>query len=203
VENLMLEDWQNNDSNLKKHVFTNREKQTILGALLGNASIIKPKKSKYPHFQMRESISKGGVWLRCKAFELQRFSRPKSFVADKDSYRWNSVSCECWEYLQDLCYKKGNKQVTMEWLDQLQDYGIACWWMDKGALTKNHASLRISRLDKKSVENIQKYFEIIGIPGEIKNFGGSKIIAFKEKNMFKFMQLIGQKLPLYKRLQIN
>ena len=91
----------------------------------------------------------------------------------------------------------------MEWLDQLQDYGLACWFMDKGAMGKNNVSLRISRLDKKSIDNIKNYFEIIGIPGEIKTFGGSKIIAFKDKSMIKFMHTIGQKLPLYKRLQIN
>ncbi len=199
----MLDDWQNKNNAVPKVIFTNREKQLILGTLLGNSSIIKPKKSKNPHFQMRESISKGGTWIRCKAYELKKFSRPKSFVADSDSFRWNSVSCSCWEDIYKFCYKDGKKFVSMNWLDQLQDYALACWFMDKGALSKNSASIRISRLDEESLDNIENYFKIIGIPGEIKNFGGSKIINFKNKNQIKFMHLIGQKLPLYKRIQFS
>jgi hypothetical protein len=199
----MMDQWQNDGDGLRKLIFTNREKQLILGTLLGNSSIINPKKSKNPHFQMRESISKGGTWIRCKAYELQRFSRSKSFVADKDSFRWNSISCPCWNEFYDLCYKKNKKHISMEWLDMLQDFGLACWFMDKGNVTKNNVSLRISRLDENSVNNIHDYFKIIGIAGEIKNFGGSKIISFKDQNKIRFMHLIGQKLPVYKRIEFS
>jgi len=199
----MIQDWQNDGKPLRAMILTNKEKQLVLGSLLGNSSIIQPKKSKNPHFQMRESIAKEGKWIRCKAYELQRFSRPKSFVQDKDSYRWNSISDPCWKEFLNLCYKDGIKTVSMEWLDQLQDYGIACWFMDKGALQKNMAYIRISRLSDESVKTIHDYFQIIDVAGEIKNFGGSKIISFKEQNLLKFMKLIGHRLPLYYRMQIR
>jgi len=199
----MLNQWQNDGESLRQLTFTNKEKQVILGTLLGNSSIIKPKKSKNPHFQMRESISKKGLWIRCKAHELQRFSRPKSFVQDKDSYRWNSISCPCWNEYYELCYKDGEKNITETWLDQLQDYGIACWFMDKGELHKNMASIRVSRLTKESVDAIKNYFEILNIQAEIKKFGGSKIIAFKETNLLKFMKIFSHRLPVYYKLQIN
>lgn len=197
----MLEDWQNKQEN--SIVFTNREKQLILGTLLGNSSVIKPQKSKNPHFQLRESISKGGTWIQCKAHELRRFSRPKSFVQDSDSYRWNSISASCWWDIYKLCYRENQKIITMPWLDMLQDYGLACWFMDKGIIQNNFIGLRISRLDEESVDSIINYFKIIGIPGQPKNFGGSKTIQFRDKDKLAFMKIIGQKLPVYFRLQIN
>lgn len=199
----MVDKWQKDGALYRTLTLTNREKQLVLGTLLGNSSIIKPKKSKTPHFQLRESISKEGKWIRCKAYELKRFSRPKSFVEDRDSYRWNSISNSCWEEFHNLCYNDGKKFISMEWLDKLQDYGIACWFIDKGEIQKNMAFIRISRLCEQSVKNIHSYFEIIGIGGEIKNYGGSKIIAFKNENFLKLMKLISHRFPLYYRMSIR
>lgn len=193
----MLDDWQTDGTNLRQLVLSNREKQFVLGSLLGSSSIIKPIKSKNPHFQMRESISKGGNWIRCKAFELARFSRPKSFVADKDSYRWNSISDSCWNEYLELCYKDGNKCVTPEWLDKLQDVGLACWFLDKGCIKEKSCFIRISRLSDESIENIVNYFKIIDIPVKIKNNGGSKIINFEKENKNKFLKIIAHRFPLY------
>ncbi len=198
----MLEEWQQDGANLRQLDFTNREKQIVLGTLLGNSSIIFPKKSKYPHLQMRESISKGGNWIRCKAHELKKFSRPKSFIADKDSFRWNSISNNCWNYFYSLCYKDGEKNIPSKWLDQLTDYGLACWFMDKGELKTNTCHLRISRINKESVENISNYFEIIGIPGDVKNIGGSRVFQFSKENQIKFLKTIQHQLPLFYRLKI-
>jgi hypothetical protein len=200
---MMLNNWQADGETLRQLTFANKEKQVILGTLLGNSSIIKPRKSKNPHFQMRESVSKNGIWIRCKAHELQRFSRPKSFVQDKDSFRWNSISCSCWNEFYDLCYKDNTKNITELWLDQLQDYGVACWFMDKGEFKKNSASLRISRLSESSVQAIKNYFQILGIDGEIKKFGGSKIISFAGPNLAKFMKIFSHRLPVYYKLQFN
>ena len=200
---MMVNDWQEKNPDFRQIILNNKEKQIILGTLLGNSSIIKPKKSKNPHFQMRESINKVGKWILCKAHELKRMSRPRSFVEDDDSFRWNSVSSSCWQSFYELCYQDGKKNVSMEWLDQLQDHGIASWFMDKGELQRKMAFLRISRLNKESIDNIDDYFKIIGIPGQICNHGGSKIIAFKDVNLLKFMKLISHRLPLFYRLQLK
>lgn len=199
----MLEEWQQDGANLRQIEFSNREKQIVLGTLLGNSSIIFPEKSRHPHLQMRESISKGGNWIRCKAFELKKFSRPKSFIADHDSFRWNSCSNFCWIKFYNLCYSDKQKNVPMTWLDQLTDLGLACWFMDKGEILPNSCHLRISRLNKESVQNIKNYFEIIGIPGEIKNVGGSRILQFNKENQVKFLKTIHHQLPLFYRLKIS
>lgn len=192
-------DWQKNNLEPRQLVLTNREKQVVLGSLLGNSSIIKPTKSLNPHFQMRESISKGGNWIRCKAEELKRLSRKKSFVQDASSYRWNSISSECLIDFYNLCYDKKIKKVQPEWLDKLQDFGIACWFMDKGFLNEKYCAIRISRLDQDSVENIKNYFDIIDMSCTIKKFGGSKIVNFEKDNRNKFIRLISPCMPAYVR----
>jgi hypothetical protein len=195
----MLDDWQFDGKSLRKLTLTNRERQVVLGTILGNSSIVFPKKSSFPHLQMRESISKGGMWIRCKAEELKKFSRLKSFVADKDSFRWNSISDGCWLEFYQLCYKNGKKTISMEWLDQLQDYGICCWFLDKGVILNKSAHIRVSRLDKTSLEVIKEYFNIIGMPVEIKKHGGSTIINFENDSRQKFIKLISPCFPAYYR----
>jgi len=44
MENLMLDDWQNKNIANTQLTFTNREKQLILGTLLGNSKHNKTKK---------------------------------------------------------------------------------------------------------------------------------------------------------------
>jgi len=196
---MQIDDWQNNNQEPKQLVLTNREKQVVLGSILGNSSIIKPAKSLNPHFQMRESISKGGNWIRCKAEELKRLSRKKSFIKDSNSYRWNSISAECFIEFYNLCYENNNKTIKPELLDKLQDYGITCWFMDKGFLNNKYCSIRISRLNQESIDNIKEYFNIIDMPCVIKKFGGSKIINFEEKSRDKFIRLISPCMPAYMR----
>lgn len=193
----MLEEWQYDGKKLRKLELTNREKQFVLGSMLGNSSIIFPKNSISPHLQMRESVKKGGTWLRCKAEELKRFSRQKSFISDKDSYRWNSITNSCWDYFYTLCYKNKKKNITFDWLDQLQDLGMAVWFLDKGQILIKSCYIRVSRLDKKSLDTFVKYFEIIDIPCTVKKHGGSTILNFEKENRDKLIKLIGPCFPNY------
>jgi len=193
----MLDNWQYDGKSLRKIDLTNREKQFVLGTLLGNGSIIMPKNSLSPHLQIRESINKGGNWLRCKAEELKRFSRQKSFISDKDSFRWNSITNECWRYYFELCYKNKKKKITLEWLDQLQDIGITAWFIDKGQIFANHCHIRVSRLCKDSLETLQEYFQIIEIPCSLKKHGGSMVVHFEKKETEKLIRLIGPCFPNY------
>lgn len=195
----MLEDWQFDASNLRKLSLTNREKQFVLGSLLGTSSLIFPKNASNPHLQMRESRSKGAEWLRCKAEELKKFSRKKSFTVDKDSFRWNSISDPCWLDFYNLCYKNRNKTITLKWLDQLQDIGITTWFIDKGIITQKNCMLRISRLEQESIDCCIEYFNIIEIEPKIKMHGGSKVLCWDGKNKDKLLKLISPCFPAFLR----
>jgi hypothetical protein len=193
----MLDEWQYDGKKLRKIDLTNREKQFVLGSLLGNGSIIFPKKSLSPHLQLRESISKGGTWLRCKAEELKRFSRQKAFIRDQDSFRWNSITNPCWEYFFDICYKNRKKDVTMNWLDLLQDIGLAVWFLDKGHIFQKSCHIRVSRMNESSMKNFIEYFRIIEIPCTLKKYGGSTVLHFDQEEMVRLIRLIGPCFPNY------
>jgi hypothetical protein len=199
----MLEDWQHDGAELRKLNLTNREKQYVLGTLLGTSSIIWAKNSKTPHLQMRESVNKEGSWLRCKAEELKKFSRPKSFILDNYSFRWNSIADYCWIDYYNLCYKDGVKKINIKWLDQLQDIGIAVWMIDKGQITNKNCYIRVSRLCNESIDTCIEYFNIIGIPCKYKKIGGSHTIFFEKDSYKKMIKLISPCFPAYLRNNIN
>ena len=128
----MIQSWQFYQSNLN---LNEREYQIITGTLLGTSSVIFPKKSKNPHLLMR-STKKDSIWLRCKAFELKKLSRPKSFIEDSYSYRWNSMSSELLVKFYDIFYKNNEKYISVELLESLKPLSICCWFLDKGFINE-------------------------------------------------------------------
>lgn len=195
----MLDEWQFDASNLRKLTLSNREKQFVLGTLLGTSSLIFPDNASNPHLQMRESKSKGAEWLRCKAEELKKFSRKKSFTVDKDSFRWNSISDPCWIDFYNLCYKNRKKTITLKWLDQLQDIGITTWFIDKGTINNKNCLIRVSRMDQSSIDCCLEYFQIIELEAKCKMHGGSKVLCFEDQSRAKLLKLISPCFPAFLR----
>jgi len=195
----MLDEWQFDASNLRKLTLSNREKQFVLGTLLGTSSLIFPDNASNPHLQMRESKSKGAEWLRCKAEELKKFSRKKSFTVDKDSFRWNSISDPCWIDFYNLCYKNRKKTITLKWLDQLQDIGITTWFIDKGTINNKNCLIRVSRMDQSSIDCCLEYFKIIELEAKCKMHGGSKVLCFEDQSRAKLLKLISPCFPAFLR----
>lgn len=191
---IMLEEWQINPDNLRILKLSNREKQTIFGTLLGTSSIIHPKKSKNPHLLMRCNKNSNINWLRCKAEELKKLSRPKSFIEDSTGFRWNSFSNSLFFEYKDLFYENGIKQVKPQVLDSLNDLGLCTWFLDKGIYRENICGFKINHFSKKSILNIIEYFLAIGFP-IIKKHSGELLFKTKETSE-KFIKLIDHCIPL-------
>ena len=190
----MLDDWQINPDSLRNIKLSNREKQTILGTLLGTSSIIHPKKSKSPHLLMRGNKNSNVDWLRCKAEELRKLSRPKSFIEDDTGYRWNSFSNNLFFDFKNLFYEKGIKEIKLEALDSLNDLGLCTWFLDKGIYKENLCGFKFSNITKKSISNIIEYFFVIGFPIISKK---NNELLFKNKEVSEnFIKLISHCIPL-------
>ena len=190
----MIDDWQINPDIFRNIKISNRERQVILGTLLGNSSIIHPKKSKNPHLLMRCNKGNSLVWLRCKAEELKKLSRPKSFIEDETGYRWNSFSNNLFFEFKSLFYENGIKEIKMEVLDSLNDLGLCTWFLDKGIYRENICGFKTIGLNKKSIKNIIDYFFAIGFP-----IGQNKTndLLFKNKEISEnFLKVIGHCIPL-------
>jgi len=193
----MLEEWQTNPDNLRILKLSNRQKQTIFGTLLGSSSVIHPNKSKNPHLLMRCNKSENVNWLRCKAEELKILSRPKSFIEDETGFRWNSFSNYIFVDFKNLFYKNGIKKIEMEVLDGLGDLGICTWFLDRGVNVKNIYGFKTIGYDKKSIENIIKYFNLINLP-IFKNKTG--YLLFENETISdKFLKIISNCIPLVLR----
>jgi len=183
----MIEEWQYTEKNLR---INERESQIIIGTLLGTSSIIFPKKSKNPHLLMR-STKKNPTWIRCKAYELKRFSRPKSFIEDQYSFRWNSISTELLMPYYDLFYKKNNKEISLQTLESLRPLSICCLFLDRGFINDFECGFKMNE-DKKSNKNILKYFCLLDLPLiESKN----NYIFSDKKNVSKFFNIIKNHIP--------
>lgn len=190
----MLDDWQINPDSLRNIKLSNREKQTILGTLLGTSSIIHPKKSKNPHLLMRCNKNSNVDWLRCKAEELKKLSRPKSFIEDDTGYRWNSFSNNLFFDFKNLFYEKGIKEIKLEALDSLNDLGLCTWFLDKGIYKENLCGFKFSNITKKSISNVIEYFFVIGFPIISKK---NNELLFKNKEVSEsFIKLISHCIPL-------
>lgn len=184
----MIQTWQHFESNLN---LSERESQVITGTLLGTSSIVFPEKSKNPHLLMRSS-KKDPIWIRCKAFELKKLSRPKSFIEDKYYYRWNSSSTELLKNHYSIFYKKGNKQISFKLLESLKPLSIACWFLDKGFINEYECGFKLNTYNK-SLENILNFFKLLEIP----LFKKQKYYIFKEKkNVNSFFNIIKNYIPV-------
>lgn len=184
----MIQKWQCFESNL---TLSERESQIITGTLLGTSSIVFPEKSKNPHLLMR-SPKKDPIWIRCKAFELKKLSRPKSFIEDKYYYRWNSSSTELLKNHYNIFYKKGNKYISFKLLESLKPLSIACWFLDKGFINEYECGLKLNT-SKKSLENILNFFKLLEIP----LFKKQNYYIFKEKkNVNSFFNIIKNHIPI-------
>ena len=183
----MIEEWQYFENNMK---LNDREIQIIIGTLLGTSSIIYPKKSKNPHLLMRSS-KKHSLWIRCKALELKKLSRPKSFIEDKYSFRWNSISTELLIPYYKCFYKNNEKIITTNVLESLKPLSITSWFLDKGFINEFECGFKIFE-NEISLKNILKFFKLLDLPLVKKN----NYYIFQEKeNVIKFFNIIKNNIP--------
>lgn len=171
------------------------QKQIILGTLLGNGYICKGRRNCY--FCIRHS-ARHNQWLQSKASELTDLASLTPLYQSGTTCTWRSACDPFFTELREFCYPDGKKQVSMEWLDQLRDIGIAVWYGDSGTLTgrKNrNASLRTQSYGEEGNQIIEQYFNEVGIPCHINKSRKSFIIVFTVDGTEILIKMIGQCLP--------
>lgn len=171
------------------------QKQIVLGALLGNGYICKGRRNDY--FCMRHSI-RHLSWLQSKAAELEIFAGGRPWYQYKTTITWRSKCDPVFNELRALCYPKGKKQISMDWLDPLRDIGIAVWYGDSGCLTgrnNKNACLRTQSFGLEGNKVIEQYFNEVSLPCSINKSRKSYVIVFSVKATFKLVEMVGNCLP--------
>jgi LAGLIDADG DNA endonuclease family len=125
-------------------VLSTRERQAILGTLLGDGSIGFPNKRST---NCRLAWTHGpdqAWWMQYKAKILSRL-QIKLTVAENAGYGTTSIRAAstclpCLTEIRHLVYgPHERKTVTLEWLDEIGDIGLAWWFCDDGSFNKQHA----------------------------------------------------------------
>lgn len=171
------------------------QKQVILGTLLGNGYICNGTKNCY--LCMRHSI-KHLSWLQSKAQELEFYGSATPWYISGTTCTWRSVSHVAFTELRRFCYPNGQKEVCMEWLDQLRDIAIGVWYGDSGSLIgrkAKNACLRTQSFGKEGNDIIARYFNEVGIPCNLNKSRGSYIVVFTVPGTEILIKMIAPCLP--------
>ena len=157
---------------------TDDHRQIVLGTLLGNGYICKSGNSSF--FCIRHSIHHL-AWLQSKAAELECYQSKTPWHKHGTTCTWRAASSPLFAELRAMCYPNGEKQVSMDWLNQLRALAIAVWYGDSGCLTgrnNKNASLRTQSYGEEGNQIIERYFNEVGMPCHLNKSRKSWIIVF-------------------------
>ena len=102
---------------LMSPLMSNRQRQVIMGTILGGSSIIFPKHGRTCYLSMRD---KRRNWLEYKAVELGSLSSSSPFTVEK-THRWHSKCYPLFREFYEMFYKKGSRFLHIDTLSALSD----------------------------------------------------------------------------------
>lgn len=173
----------------------NNQKQIVLGTLLGNGYICQGTKNSY--LCIRHSM-KHLEWLKNKASGIAKYGAATPMYISGTTCTWRSISHPIFTDLRKFCYPGGQKQVCMDWLDQLTDFGIAVWYGDSGTLMgrkQKNACLRTQSYGLEGNKIIEQFFNEVSIPCHLNKSRSSYVVVFTVPGTEKLIRLIGMHLP--------
>jgi hypothetical protein len=129
---------------------TERQREIILGGLLGDMSLLKRHENSNIYLGIGQSLEHSEYvnWLYK---ELQNFvdTEPKTLTHyDKRTaktysfVRFATLAYEVFNELYSICYPEGVKYVTEDWLEQIKTpLALAIWYMDDGTNSNNNCRI--------------------------------------------------------------
>jgi hypothetical protein len=172
-----------------------KQKQVVLGTLLGNGYICQGSKNSY--LCMRHSI-KHLSWLQTKSSELTKYGAATPFYISGTTCTWRSVSHPIFTDLRKFCYPDGTKQVSMEWLNTLTHYAIAIWYGDSGTLMgrkQKNACLRTQSYGLEGNKIIEQFFNEVDIPCHLNKSRNSYVVVFTVPGTDRLIRMLAEYLP--------
>lgn len=174
--------------------FTENQKQTLFGTILGGSSIIKPDRGKNCYLAMRDSNK---LWLDYKIEMLSDFFKidGQTIKQDKNTYRCYSIAYPVFNDVYRTFYKEGKKIITKEMLDILSDEAWMTWFLDSGKKTKRKAYLRTNKFGLEGSKIICDYFNSLDCDCEVHTSRDRHEIVFSNKGAFEFLKYVAPKIP--------
>jgi len=187
------------------------EKQVCYGTLLGDGSLT------YSHDKYRSSgltfghSLKQEEYVRWKASLLNAFNPHIQIKTNRNAYGGNFIRVNTnistqFSNIKNKCYLDGKKNVTREWLEQLDWFGFAIWYMDDGYLNKsaknNSVGLATEGFSKEEVQIISDYYLDHGLKSYIKHYRNLYGLTFSTEASEYIWQQIRQFIPEFMQYKL-
>lgn len=174
---------------------SDRQRQFIIGTVLGGSSIVSPKKGKNCYLSMR---GKNAYWIEYKSHELKDLASPSPFLVEKKKetyFRWHSLCYPIFNEFNELFYKDGKKTVQMKALNELRDIGLAIWFLEGGRIHKGVVEFNTTTLNEEGTNVVVKYFTEVSLPCYKKQEGKGFRVIMSPTATIKFLKTIADKVP--------
>lgn len=141
-----------------KKVPPKKKRELILGTLLGDATLVKSGSySNTASLQFTHSIDQR-EYLKAKCnllglkFSFDNYPSKKQQIGKYKAIFKKSIKARSKTYLflydlYLLCYKKGRKTITKEWIDQLSEISLAYFFLDDGCALKDKNKISVHALE--------------------------------------------------------
>jgi len=168
--------------------------QILHGTILGRSSIVNPKHGKNCYLAMRDNDLD---WLSYKINELKCFFKIDSntIKKDKNTYRCYSVAYPCFNQLYRTFYKDGEKTVTKDILESLNDLAWMVWYVDSGRKSKRKVYLRTQSFGQEGSKIIADYFNSLDCMCLIKKQKERFEVVFDNKGSQEYLKTFLHRMP--------
>ena len=170
---------------------TPRQRQIIIGTILGGSSVVKPKNGKNCYLSMRGKNTK---WLEWKAFQLDSLSSYEPFTIEKTN-RWHSFCLASFNEFKEKYYKNNNRNLKLKELELLWDVALATWYGDSGKIANDLVVLNTNIWEESGTKIFIKYFKLIDYNAQLITERGHCRIQLDKESSVKFLKLVGPQLP--------
>jgi hypothetical protein len=169
---------------------SDRQRDIVIGTVLGGSSLVKVQKGINYYLSMRSSNLE---WLQYKANELAGCFGERVFQYNK-TYRYISCCSIVFTDLYHLLYKDNKRYITDDILSLLKDIGLAIWFLEGGGTTgrnKKNAYLNVTKLSNYKV--VTDYFNSLDMTCKLH---GNRIV-FSINGTGNLMKVIAHQIPVF------
>ena len=171
-----------------------RERQVVLGTMLGGSSCVRYGRAKHHLISMR---GKDDIWLTYKSQELRRFGSETPITCEDNGYlRWHSFSVPCFDEVRAMFYDGSGRRIDPGVWDELRDIAWAIWLGDCGEVAEDGIKLRVG-VHGAAANDCQGYFRELGMECDLIGKGRAARLVFGVPASYRFLGICGHQIPRF------
>lgn len=175
-----------------------RQKEIVVGTVLGGSSLVKPVGGKNCYLSMRD---RDAHWLEYKADSLKELASLAPFTLPKQgrTYRWHSMCYPVFADFYEMFYNRGKRKLRQDVLDPLRDWGLSVWFVDCGKYLDDCIVLNTNVWGRKGTKTIIDYLKSLGYVVQVKMERNGLRVQLDHESSVHFLEVITPPLPVFVR----